>query len=270
MNFSASIVIYNSSRVELDSIIRCFDSSNIRRIIIVDNSLDDTRKELCSGDNVLYIKSPGNIGFGAAHNLAFKEAKLLGVKYHFVVNPDILFESQDLNVMVEYMEKNSGIGLLMPQILNFDGSIQYLPKLLPSPWQVIQRRLGRWFCNGNQFIEKYELRFVDRTISYEAPIISGCFALFNLNALKEVGLYDERYFLYFEDWDLSRRMHEKYSTIYFPEVSVYHGYKSEASKNVKIFYLYIVSFIKYYNKWGWFFDKKRKKYNSITLGQFTK
>ena len=51
-------------------------------------------------------------------------------------------------------------------------------------------------------------------------MISGCFTLFSVEKLKEIGLYDDHYFMYFEDWDISRRMHLKYKTVYFPEVSV--------------------------------------------------
>src|SRR5690606_26243677 len=97
---------------------------------------------------------------------------------------------------------------------------------------------------------------------------SGCFTLLNLEAVKEVGGYDDRFFMYFEDFDLSRRMHKKYKTIYFPDVSVYHGYEGGANKNFRLFKIFIKSMIAYFNKWGWFFDKERKEINKRTLEQF--
>ena len=91
-----------------------------------------------------------------------------------------------------------------------------------------------------------------------------------MEAIQEVGMYDDKFFMYFEDWDLSRRMHKKYKTIYFPQVSVYHGYKSGANKSGKLFKIFIKSAITYFNKWGWFFDSERNKVNNAALSQFNK
>ena len=64
--------------------------------------------------------------------------------------------------------------------------------------------------------------------------------------------------MYFEDWDLSRRIHKKYKTIYFPEASLYHHYNSGANKRFKLFLVFIKSAITYFNKWGWFFDSEKQ------------
>lgn len=74
--------------------------------------------------------------------------------------------------------------------------------------------------------------------------------------------------MYFEDWDLSRRMHQKYKTIYYPLVSVYHGYESGANKSKRLFKIFVQSALRYFNKWGWIFDKERRKVNRKTLKQF--
>jgi GT2 family glycosyltransferase len=74
--------------------------------------------------------------------------------------------------------------------------------------------------------------------------------------------------MYFEDWDLSRRMHKKYNTIYFPKVSIYHGYESGANKSISLFITFIKSAIRYFNKWGWFVDRERVAINKAALSQF--
>jgi GT2 family glycosyltransferase len=89
-----------------------------------------------------------------------------------------------------------------------------------------------------------------------------------MSAVKEVGVYDDRFFMYFEDWDISRRMHLKYKTIYFPKVSIVHGYESGANKDQRLFKIFVKSAIHYFNKWGWFFDSERNKINKKTLQQF--
>ena len=99
------------------------------------------------------------------------------------------------------------------------------------------------------------------------PIISGCFSLFRLEALEKVGLYDEKFFMYFVDFDLSRRIHAMFKTIYYPEVSVMHAHERGAAKNFKLFRIFALSAITYFNKYGWFFDKERKRINNEVLNQ---
>ena len=69
--------------------------------------------------------------------------------------------------------------------------------------------------------------------------------------------------MYYEDFDLSRRIHTKYKTLYYPNVSVIHGYARGASKNFKLFKFFISSAIKYFNKYGWIIDSNRKKVNKM-------
>ena len=87
---------------------------------------------------------------------------------------------------------------------------------------------------------------------------------------RKINIPQDKFFMYFEDWDLSRRMHKKYKTIYYPLVSVYHGYESGANKSFKLFIIFLRSAFIYFNKWGWFFDKERKQFNKATLAQFKK
>jgi len=269
MVISASIVAYKTPKEELLKVSQCFLNNKINgKLYIIDNSPADTLRGFCDTDKVEYIHNSSNPGFGAAHNIAIKLAVEAGSNYHFVVNPDIYFDGDVIASMVNYMVSNPNIGMIMPEVLYPDGSIQNLPKLLPNPLDIIFRKLKRPAVFYKKFIDKYELRFVDKKMVYRAPILSGCFTLLNLNAIKEVGAYDDRFFMYFEDWDLSRRMTEKYLTIYFPKVSIFHSYDSGANKNFHLFKIYLKSAFRYFNKWGWFFDKKRNEMNKKTLAQF--
>lgn len=265
LNISASIVLYKSDVSEIVKLMNCL--SDVDCLFIVDNSPTDELSVIVRFSNVQYIHNPSNPGFGAAHNIAITKAVESGYTYHFIVNPDIFFEGNVISSMVEYMFQNSDVGMMMPQILNLDGSIQNLPKLLPSPYSVLMRKLKKPKIVYNDFINNYELRFVNKDMIYNAPILSGCFTLLNLEAIKKVGLYDDAFFMYFEDWDLSRRMHQKYKTIYFPEVSVYHGYNSGANKSRKLFKVFFNSAFTYFNKWGWFFDLERSQINKNTLNR---
>src|SRR5690606_34561810 len=106
---------------------------------------------------------------------------------------------------------------------------------------IFRRKFKKPKKSYRKFLDKYELRDAPEESIYNAPILSGCFTLLNLEAIKEVGMYDDKFFMYFEDFDLSRRMHQKYKTIYFPEVSVYHGYEGGANKSFKLFKIFLKS-----------------------------
>ena len=267
-----SVVFYKNKATDLNTILTSvYNYGSFKKNIIlyiIDNSPTDELKTLCPDDRTVYIHNPSNPGFGAAHNIGIKKAIEIGSKYHFIINPDIFFERNVIEKMVNAMDKDAGIGMIMPQVLNLDGSIQNLPKLLPTPFSIILRKLKKPRAIYNQFINRYELRNVPNDKIYNVPILSGCFTLLNLEAIRMVGIYDDKFFMYFEDWDLSRRMHQHYKTLYYPKVSVYHGYDSGANKNFKLFIIFIKSAIHYFNKWGWFFDSERRKVNKAVLDQF--
>ncbi len=266
MKVSASIVAYKT-HIFKKNLLGIVESS-ANKFFLIDNSPTDDLKVLATDSKIEYIHNPSNPGFGAAHNIAIQKAIDSGSKYHFIINPDIYFDNDVINPMVNYMERNPDVGMMMPKVLNEDGSIQYLPKLLPNPFWIFRRKFKKPENAYKEFLNKYELRNVAEDKIYNTPILSGCFTLLNLEAIREVGMYDDRFFMYFEDFDLSRRMHQKYKTIYFPEVSVYHGYEGGASKSWRLFKIFIKSMLTYFNKWGWFLDKDRKIINRRTLDQF--
>jgi GT2 family glycosyltransferase len=97
------------------------------------------------------------------------------------------------------------------------------------------------------------------------PYLSGCFMLLRQSALQEIGLFDERFFMYPEDIDLTRRMAERYETIYFPEVSVVHEHGAASYKSVRMLIVHVYNLVKYFNKWGWINDPIRERLNQRTL-----
>lgn len=268
---TASIVSYKNEKTELLSIVESNLHANSKLVtFLIDNSPTDELRDISIDDRVVYIHNPTNPGFGASHNIAIKQAIARGAKYHFIINPDIQINEDVFTPMINYMEKHPRVGMMMPKILNEDGTIQNLPKLLPHPAWIFRRKLKKIDPFGTKFINKYELKSVPKTKICNVPILSGCFTLLRIDAIKEIGMYDENFFMYFEDFDLSRRMHQYYQTIYFPEVSVTHGYEGGANKSWKLFRIFIKSMFTYFNKWGWLFDSERRKMNDETLGQFKK
>jgi hypothetical protein len=261
----ASIVLYKNKPDEIKRVIDNFLNTNLNiKLYVVDNSSTDNLRKLCTDDRIGYIFNNDNIGFGAAHNVAIEKA-IGNSKYYLILNPDVYFKKGTLEKIHNFMEENYDIGLAMPKVLYPNNEMQYLCKLSPTPFDLILRRFLPFKKYLEKRNEKYELRFADYDQIMDVPYLSGCFMFIRTEVFEEVGMFDERYFMYLEDTDLSRRIHERYRTVYYPEATVYHEYGKGSYKNPKLLWYHISSAIKYFNKWGWFFDKDRREINRKTL-----
>jgi len=262
-SLNMSIVLYNSDFEEINNIVKllsCYDFVN--DIYLIDNSpIKNIFFDKCKA---IYIYTGENHGYGSGHNIAIKESINSSVKYHLVLNSDICFDKKVLPILIEKMEVDSNIGMIMPKVLDLDKSIQFLPKLLPTPFNLLIRvikPLQTLFKSKNK---EYTLEnYFD--IELNVPILSGCFSLFRVEALKTVGSYDEKFFMYFEDFDISRRIHAKYKTLYYPSVSIIHVHERGAAKSFKLFKVFVKSAIIYFNKYGWILDSERTKINKSVL-----
>lgn len=256
-----SIVLYENDPEIVSKTVKSFLNTDLKVFLyLIDNSRNERLKILADNPNVEYIFVNKNIGFGAGHNIAIRKS-INNSKYHLVLNPDIYFERGVLEKIFSFMEKNKDVGLLMPKILYPDGKLQYLCKMLPTPLDIFLRRFLPFKKLVEKRNERYELRFTGYNKIMNVPYLSGCFMFLRNDGLKEVGTFDERFFMYFEDTDLTRRIHRKYKTVFFPEVSVFHFYGKESYKKFRVLLIHIKNAIIYFNKYGWFFDRERKNIN---------
>jgi len=267
---TSSIVLYKTETDELNAVVNSVLGSCISLLYLIDNSPTRELESFIAKfdkNRVLYIFNNRNLGYGSGHNIAIREAIRRNACYHIVLNPDIKFKADSITMICEYMNQNPDVGQVMPRILYSNGNIQYLCKLLPSPMDL----LGRRFIPIKKYQEKraykYELHATGYDKIMEIPVLSGCFMFMRVDILKKVGGFDERFFMYSEDVDLCRRIGELSKTIFYPMVSVYHGYEKGSYKNWKLLKYHIHSTIKYFNKWGWIFDRKRKLKNEECLNK---
>lgn len=261
---TASLVLYNSPDDQVHRILDCVENSIIDKIFVIDNSSRENSKIVCSSYPKAEYQEHENTGYGDSHNIGMRRALELNSDYHLVVNPDIYFDGNLVSELVSYMNEHLDVAQIMPKVLNPNGDIQYLCKLIPSPFDLI---LKRFFPKKirEKSTYKFQLKFADYNQIMNVPYLSGCFMFFRTKAFETVGLFDERFFMYPEDIDITRRMHEQYKTIYYPFVSVVHDHAAESYKSKKMLKIHITNMIKYFNKWGWFFDKKRRKINKQVL-----
>ena len=268
---TASIVTYKTNRNELEIVLKNATESPIKKIFIIDNSPNDKLKEFATfSSKVEYIYGQGNIGYGAGHNIAIRKAIANDTKYHIIINPDIQFGHGTIEILTDYMDVHPEVGQIMPRIIYPDGELQYLCKLLPTPMDLF----GRRFLPFKNYIHKRNLKYEMHASGYdklmEVPFLSGCFMFLRVQALKEVGLFSDRYWMYCEDIDLCRRISEKYKTIYFPFVTLIHAHRKESFKNKKLLWQHIKSACAYFNHYGWIFDSFRNRRNKQALAQYQK
>jgi GT2 family glycosyltransferase len=264
---NASIVTYNTDFDELSKAVSCLHKVNyVDKIYIIDNSpTDELRKKLGNMfAKVNYCWGHGNIGYGAANNIAIKETFKDNSEYHLVMNSDVYFDDGTLENIVIHMDKNTDIGQLIPKVIYPNGNLQYLCKLIPTPLDLLFKRFLPYKIKKKR-LDKFLLKFADYQKPMNVPYLSGCFMFFRVSALKEIGLFDERFFMYPEDIDITRRMHKNYKTMYYPSETIVHAHAAESYKSIKMLYIHASNMIKYFNKWGWIFDDERTKINRITL-----
>ncbi len=266
---TASVVTYFTPLDELKRLIDCVMRSSVECFYIVDNSQDEQIEKAVGGlERVVYIPSE-NLGFGHGHNIAMRKAIEGGADYHAVINPDTYWDGDVIGSLTDFMDNNPGCGLVMPKVLYPNGDIQYLCKLLPTPMDLFGRRFIPIKAWHEKHDYKYELQWTGYDRVMNVPSLSGCFMFMRVSVLEQVGLFDERYFMYAEDLDLCRRIGVVAGTMYSPHVSIYHEYGKGSYKNKKLLKYHIQSVVKYFNKWGWFFDRYRREVNSKTLKELS-
>jgi GT2 family glycosyltransferase len=262
---TASIVMYNNDQQMIMRAVQSILSAKLHiHVYLVDNSeTDKLRKLFQENKNITYLFNNANVGFGAGHNIAIKKAMPF-TKYHLVINPDIYFEENVLEAMYSYIEKHDDIGMLCPKVYYPDGKLQYLCRKLPTPLDILLKRMPSSLIHlfFQKRIDKYEFKNKNYNQIMDVPSLSGCFMFIRCDVFKKVGFFDENLFMYMEDFDFTRRTARYYRTVYYPNVFIYHHYARESAVNKKLLMIAIKSTIYYFNKWGWIIDKERKKMNT--------
>lgn len=266
MTASCSIVCYRNTPKQIIRLLESIHCSGMQiRTYLVDNSRTAGLAGIARQFGAHYLHLPLNPGYGGGHNAAIRQAVQAGSQYHAVMNPDIYFGADVLPALTEYMECNRDVGLLAPRVQYPDGRPQYLCKLLPNPVDMLVRRFLPALHRRSGRQAYYELRDSGYDRVMNVPVLSGCFMLVRTSLLPVTGLFDERFFMYFEDVDLSRRIGMVARTVYYPHVRIVHEYTRGSYRSGLLMRHHLGSAIRYFNKWGWFADADRASINSAAL-----
>jgi GT2 family glycosyltransferase len=234
----ASVVIVNWN--SKNYLMKCLDSIrlhagplNVEWIVVDNASSDGSVEELrkCFPE-VLWIESKENVGFARGNNIGIEKA--VG-RYICLVNPDVEFIDDCLGKLCRYMDSNQKVGICGPKILNKDGTIQYSCREYPTLWNNLcfALVLHRLFPK-KKFFSNELMSYFDHNELREVDALSGCFMVARREALIEVGLLDDGFFMYSEDVDWCRRFHEKgWKVVFNPETEAIH-YGGGSSANVSV------------------------------------
>lgn len=257
-----SILVHGTSPDELRKALGCVAASSVVNTVwVIDNSDDDSLKRVAEEFGTVY-RHVENRGFGAGHNVAIRESLAQGMKYHLVMNADVCWEGDVLSALQSYMDANPDVGIVMPKVRYPDGDLQYACRMLPTPYDLFAKRfLPR--CFTRRRMERYLLADADHDRPFNVPYLLGSFLFFRSDALRQEGLFDERFFMYPEDIDITRRIHRAWRTMFWPGVTIVHAHAAASRQNLRMFRIHLTNMFRYFNKWGWFVDPERRRFNRL-------
>ena len=261
VDISIVILNYKSKGFTLNCIksIKEADFKDLKyEIIVVDNNSDDSIGQILAWQypEISFVANKVNVGMGAGNNVGIKRAN---GKYVVIMNPDTIAFSDTFFKLYEFMEENQEVALCGPQQLHPDKTIQNSCYHWPSLFTPMYRRtfLGN-FRLAQKDLNRYLMKDFDHKSIKEVDWLLGSFLFCRKEMLEKIGLFDERYFMYFEDTDLCRRFWmEKKSVIYCPNVKIIHNHlRQSAQIEWYKFFInkaarnHIISWFKYLKKWG--------------------
>jgi len=230
--------------------------------IVIDNNPSAGIGEVLKRDFpwVKHLPQSSNKGFGASMNTGIREAR---GRYVLIFNPDIVVEKGSLEELTRYMDENTHVGMCGPQLMNPDGSLQLSCYRQPTLMLPVYRRtpFGKT-TKGREVVDSYLMKDFDHKDTQDVDSLIGAALFARKELLYEVGLFDESYFMYYEDSDLCRRFWEhSHPVMYHPKAKMmhYHGRASAQGGLLRqltsrFTWIHIQSFVTYWWKY-------RKKHN---------
>ena len=253
LKLSICIVAYNNHGDILNAVesIEKFTESGIRKkIYVVDNSenseeVGDIKSKIKSYEDVEYIETGKNLGFGKGHNYVLPK---LNSEYHAIVNPDILLKDDAFSPILKYLDTNKDVGMVIPKVTDEKGELQEVYRKELTVFDMFVRMFCRKLFPKR--IAKHTLQNKDYSKPFQVPFAQGSFLVVRTDILKDLQGFDDGYFMYIEDADLCRRVNLVSKLVYFPNASVIHKWEKGSHKNSKLFKYHTDSMKYYFKKWG--------------------
>ncbi len=261
MKIAACLVTYFSPQHEVLAAVESFFAAKLPvALVVVDNSSDIeyfSKLQQALPQQAKIVQSGGNLGFGRANNIGFRHLASLRAEYLLVLNPDVEISPGCLESLAVFLDTHPEVGAVSPRVLNADGSLQPLNKRLPTIFDLFARRFLPKSIQEMPFIRRKMERYMMLDVGYEdicqLQFMTGCFMLVRRDIFEKLGGFDEKFFMYLEDADLTRRINQISTAMYYPHVHITHLWKRGSYNSKRLFLVMLHSIWIYFNKWGWKF-----------------
>ena len=200
-----------------------------------------------------FAHGQGNIGYGRANNLVLPT---LSSDYHLIMNPDVELEPGAIAAAVAALDADPQVGAVAPSVRGSNGERQYLCKRYPSLWVLFLRGLAPEFLRRRftRALDDYEMRDLEPERTYSpVPLASGCFLLVRTPLFSRLGGFDPRFFMYFEDYDLSLRLGAEAKVAYVPQARIVHHGGGASRKGLRHVAWFVRSALRFFHIHGWKF-----------------
>src|ERR1700692_376549 len=219
---SVVVINYNTGYL-LDRMFAALEAAKASfriEFIVVDNASTDNSIEILENryPSVTLIRNPMNVGFGRANNQAIPHVR---GRYILLLNTDAFVASDTLEKTVAFMSDHPLCGVLGVKLVGGDGALQPSCRYFPTPWNVFLERSGlsRLFPN-HRLVDDMTW---DHGSVRQCDWVPGCYYLARSEVIRQVGLFDPRYFLYYEEVDHCRAVRAAgWQVIYYPFTEVVH------------------------------------------------
>lgn len=216
------------------------------KIYVIDNASRDGSAERLAYEfpMISVIFCDRNLGYGKANNLVIPR---IDSEYHVIMNPDVVLRDDVLKTLYDFMQQHPDVGLCTPATYYLNGNPQPLPKRSPKLRYLIANRVP--IPHYEEYRREYRMLDEDLQDVTDIEFVSGCFMFIRTDLFKEQGGFDPRYFMYFEDADLTREIAKRARVVYVPEAGILHGYQRRSAKRLRYFLIHSASMLKYFFKW---------------------
>lgn len=247
---SAAVVMYGGAQ----EVHQCLQSlteytTDSCQVFLVDNASPDGElaklEKLGLPPQVQLLAQPKNLGFGKGHNVVLP---LLQSQYHAVVNPDIVLHADVLKQMADWLDAHPDVAIATPNLVFPSGETQHIAKRRPAVLPLLARQLRL------PFLRKYERHYLmldeDLSKPVDVEFCSGSFFVIRTEVFRQINGFDEKYFMYVEDADITQKALQKGRAVFLPQVTVTHAWHRAAHRHLKQFLWQLRSMLRYFKKWG--------------------
>lgn len=230
-------------------------SNNINYVVVSNDHHSGEPVESLADDALLFIRNRHNLGYGRAMNQAAVAIASFGIQpcYLGALNTDLSWQPGSLERLVQWLDENPHVVLVAPEIQNAEGETQKLCKQNPTILALLSRRFipeklkPAWLKRYDRW---YTMADMDYKTVFDSPYLSGCCMVMRYSAFQEVSGFDETFFLYLEDADLTRRMGALGQTVHAPVTTVFHHWGRGNHHSLRLTLVNIHSAWIYFRKWG--------------------